>query len=68
MRAESFEAPPLNGETTHQLIDQLVNIVVRAGCQVGISGRGQNATVAQDLLHLQQVDTRFDQVGCIAVT
>ena len=68
MREESFAAPPSKRESTHQFIDQLVGVMVRAGCQMGVSGRGQDAAVAQDLLHLQQVDACFDQVGCIAVT
>jgi hypothetical protein len=34
---------------------------------MGVAAGGQDAVVAQDLLHLQQVDTGLDQVGGIAV-
>ena len=68
MREESFAVPPSKRETTHQLIDQLVGVMVRAGCQMGVSGRGQDAAVAQDFLHFEQINTRFDQVGRITVT
>ena len=68
MRAESFDTPPLNGEATDQLINQLVGILFRVGCQVGISGSGQYTAMAEDLLHFEYVDTRFDQVGRIAVS
>jgi len=35
--------------------------------QVGITGGGQNRVVTKDLLHLDQIDAGFNQVGCIAV-
>jgi hypothetical protein len=35
---------------------------------VGIFGGGQDASVAEDFLHLKQVDTRFDQMSGIAVS
>jgi len=35
--------------------------------QVGITGRGENRVVAEEFLHFDQIDTRFDQVGGIAV-
>jgi hypothetical protein len=35
--------------------------------QVGVAGGGENAVVAQNLLHFQQVNPGLDQVGCIAV-
>jgi len=34
---------------------------------VSVAGGGQNRAVAEDLLHLEQIDTGLDQVGCIAV-
>ena len=35
--------------------------------EVGIAGGGENGVVTEDLLYLDQIDTGFDQVGCIAV-
>ena len=35
--------------------------------KVGVAGGGENGVVAQNLLHLQQVNAGLDQVGCIAV-
>jgi hypothetical protein len=60
MRDESFARPPSNGEAIHQVIDQLLGVVLGMGGQVGIFGGGQDASVAEDLLHLKQVDARFD--------
>ncbi len=41
--------------------------MIRIGCQMGIFGGGQDASVAEDFLYLQQIDPRFDQMGGIAV-
>ena len=35
--------------------------------QMGIAGGGENGVMAEELLHLDQIDTRLDQVGGIAV-
>ena len=35
--------------------------------QVGIAGGGENGVMAEKLLHFDQIDTGFDQVGGIAV-
>jgi len=36
--------------------------------EVGVAGGGENAVMTEDLLDLDQIDTGFDQVGCIAVS
>ena len=41
--------------------------MVGVGSQVGVFGGGQDRAMAEDLLYLEQIDTRFDQMGCIAV-
>ncbi len=41
--------------------------MVCVGGQVGISGSGQNAAVAEDFLYFEQIDARFDQMGGVAV-
>jgi len=35
---------------------------------MGVFGGGQNAAMTEDLLHLQQIDTGFDQMGGVAVS
>jgi hypothetical protein len=41
--------------------------VLRGGCQMGVFGGGQDRVMAEDLLHLEQIDTGLDQMGCIAM-
>jgi len=41
--------------------------MVGVGGQMGISGRGQNAAVAEDFLYFEQIDAGFDQMGGVAV-
>lgn len=35
--------------------------------QMGISGGGENGVMAEELLYLDQIDARLDQVSCITV-
>ena len=35
--------------------------------QVGIAGGGEDGVMAEEFLHLDQIDASLDQVGCIAV-
>ena len=35
--------------------------------QMGIAGGGEDGVVAEEFLHLKQIDTGLDQVGGIAV-
>jgi len=35
--------------------------------QMGIAGGGENGVMAEELLHLDQIDAGLNQVGCIAV-
>ena len=67
MRAGSFDIPPSNGEAGHQIVDDLFCVMVRVGCQVRVPGGGQDGTMAEDFLYLEQIDTRFDQMSGIAV-
>ena len=68
MRAGSFDIPPSNGEASHQIVNDLFCIMVRVGGQVRVPGGGQDGTMAEDFLYLEQIDTRFDQMSGIAVT
>ena len=63
----SFDPPPLDGKAIHQIIDEVLCVVIGTGCQVSVFGRCQNTAVAEDFLHLQQINTGFDQMGGIAV-
>ena len=55
-----------------QRIDQAINgpsgIVARDGGQVGVSGCGQDADMAKDLLQLKQINPGLQHMGGIAVT
>ncbi len=68
MRGGSFDFPPIEGKAIHQIVDDLLCVMICLGCEVGISGGRQNRTMAKDLLNFEQIDARFDQMGCIAVT
>jgi hypothetical protein len=35
--------------------------------QVGIADGGEDGVMAEEFLYFDQVDTRFDQVGCVAM-
>ena len=35
--------------------------------QMGVAGGGENRVVAEELLHLDQINTGLDQVGCVRV-
>lgn len=37
------------------------------GCEVGVAGGGQDASMAEDFLHLQQINARLNQVSGITV-
>ena len=67
MRAGSFDIPPSNGEASHQIVNDLFCVMVCVGCQVRVLGGGQDGTMAEDFLYLEQIDTRFDQMSGIAV-
>ena len=53
------------------LPDQLVDVPKRGELalfgEVGVTQGGEDGLVTENLLHFQQVNTRFDQVGGIAV-
>jgi hypothetical protein len=36
MQAVSFDLPPLNGETIHQVIDQLIGVILGMGRQMSV--------------------------------
>ena len=60
-------APSRNGKPIHQGVDQRGGVVPGMGGQMGVLGGGEDRMVAEDLLHLQQVDPGLDQVSGIAV-
>ena len=64
----SFDAPPLDGESIHQVVDQLVGVAVGARGELGVADGGGNVMVAEDFLHLKQINPGLDQVGCIAMS
>jgi hypothetical protein len=38
------------------------------GSQVGVFTGRQDAAVTEDLLYFKQINARFDQMGCVAVS
>jgi len=42
--------------------------MVRGVGQMGITGGGQDTVMTEDFLDFEQVNTRFDQMGSVAVT
>lgn len=67
MRVISFDLPPANGKTLHQVVDGLICVMRRMGGQMRISAGRQNAAMAKDLLNLKQVNARFNQMRGITV-
>ncbi len=67
MRLRSFDLPPANGKTLHQLIDGFACIICCMGSKMGVSAGGQDAAVAKNLLNLKQINTSFNQVSGITV-
>ena len=59
--------PPAKSETIHQAVDVFDGVMLRLVGQMGIAGGGENGVMAEELLHLDQIDPCLDQVGCIAV-
>ena len=54
-------------EPVHQRFYALTGLGVGGGAEVGVTRGGEDAVVAENLLHFQQIDAGFDQVGGIAV-
>ena len=54
-------------EAVHQGVDANAGLIVGVAGEMGVTGGGEDGVVAQYLLHLQQIDTGLDQMGCIAV-
>ena len=57
----------MDGKAVHQRVDQSAGVLPGVGGQVGVTGGGENGTVAEDLLHLQEIDPGLDQMGGITV-
>ncbi len=47
-------------ETIHQIVDHLVRIFSGMGGEMGVFRGGQDATVPEDFLDLQQVEVGLD--------
>ncbi len=59
---------PLNVQRIDQGIDGQPGIVGRRRGQVSVSGGGQDADMAKDLLQFKQIDSSLQQMGGITVT
>ena len=49
--------PPGDGEAVHQGVDTLDGVMLGLVGQMGIAGGGENGVMAEELLHLDQIDT-----------
>ena len=58
----------MNGKAIHQGIDEIAGLVLGTGGEVDIARVGEDGTVAEDLLHLQQICARFDQVSGVGMS
>lgn len=67
MRARSFDVPPIDAKPIHKCINPHISLNICGVGQMGIASGGQNAVVTEDFLNLQQVNTRFNQMGSVAV-
>lgn len=67
MRVGSLDFPPINGKAVHQLVNDLLCVLVGLGCEMGISGGSQDGAMAKDFLNFEQVDACLNQVGCVAM-
>ena len=67
MQAGSFDLPPGDGEAIHQAVDPFEGVMLGLVGQVGVAGGGENRVMAEEFLHFDQVNTRFNQVSGIAV-
>lgn len=63
----SFDFPPADGKAVHQVINNLPCVVVGLRGEMGVSGSGQDGTVAKDSLDFKQVDACLDQMSCVAM-
>ena len=58
---------PLDVQGIDQGVDGQPGIIGCVGGQVGVSGGGQDADMAKDLLQLKQIDSSLQQMGGVAV-
>ena len=59
--------PPVDGEALHQAVDAINGVMRGLVGQVGVANGGENGLMAEDLLHLDQINAGFNQMGCVAV-
>lgn len=57
MPAGSFDLPPADAEAVHQAVDTVDGMMLGLVGQVGVASGGENGVVAEELLHLDQIDT-----------
>ena len=67
MPAGSFDVAPTDLDLPHQLVDACLRGQLALFGEVGVTQRGEDGLVPEDLLHFQQVNARFNQMGGIAV-
>ena len=71
----SLDLPPVDGEAIHtrkgsftQAVDAVDGVMLGLLGQMRVADGGENGLMAEDLLHLDQIDAGFDQVRGVGVT
>lgn len=67
VRAESCDIAPADLNLPDQLIDACLRGQLALFSEVRVTQGGENGLVPENLLYFKQVDTRFNQMGGIAV-
>src|SRR5665811_715624 len=65
--AGSFDVAPTDLDLSHQLVETCAAVELTLFGEVGVTEGGENGLMAENLLHFEQIDARFNQMGGITV-
>jgi hypothetical protein len=60
MPGGSFDSPPADAEAIHQVVDAVDGMVLGLVGQMRVADSGENGVMAEELLYLDQIYTRFN--------
>jgi hypothetical protein len=60
MPGGSFDLPPADAEAIHQAVDAVDGMVLGLVGQMRVADGGENGVMAEELLYLDQIYTRFN--------
>ena len=64
----SYDPIPSNFDLPHQIVDVFLGGFFALFGEMGVATGGNHRVVTEDFLHFEQVYTRLNQVGSVAVT